>query len=170
MNAPTCADLVERDLTDGRSHCCLPLYTSCNVDSDLLYRHRKLNCSTVTRDRRVKQPQTRNRSACDHCAKAKLRCSPSDPCSRCQKKNIPCVRKSGNSSTDSIDTDDMRPERPPHTHTDSIPEFGCQQDAQAAMAPMYLLVLCRRFHWAQVSLPKARGGSRPTDHGRKWRY
>ncbi|KAE8343344.1 hypothetical protein BDV24DRAFT_172740 [Aspergillus arachidicola] len=102
---------------------------------DLLNRHRKLNCSTVTRVRRVQQPQTRNRSACDHCAKAKLRCSPSDPCSRCQKKNIPCVRKSGDSLTDSIDTDDMGPARPPHTRTDSIPEFGCQQDAQAAMAP-----------------------------------
>ncbi|KAE8310505.1 fungal-specific transcription factor domain-containing protein [Aspergillus transmontanensis] len=102
---------------------------------DLLNRHRKQNCSTVTRDRRVKQPQTRNRSACDQCAKAKVRCSPSDPCSRCQRKNIPCVRKSGDSLTDSIDTDDMVPGTPPHTRTDSVPELECQQDNQGAMAP-----------------------------------
>ncbi|KAB8219515.1 hypothetical protein BDV33DRAFT_191976 [Aspergillus novoparasiticus] len=124
----------QRSHVNERSYVCGSCGKSFNR-CDLLNRHRKLNCSTVTRDRRVKQPQTRNRSACDHCAKAKLRCSPSDPCSRCQKKNIPCVRKSGNRLTDSIDTDDMGPERPPHTRTDSIPKFGCQQDAQAAMAP-----------------------------------
>ncbi|KAE8324438.1 hypothetical protein BDV39DRAFT_217132 [Aspergillus sergii] len=124
---------------------------------DLLNRHRKLNCSTVTRDRRVKQPQTRNRSACAHCAKAKLRCSPSDPCSRCQKKNIPCVRKSGDSLTDSIDTDDMVPERPLHTRTNSIPEFECQQDAQGAMAPNAQDAYNPMFDWVLQSYTPPQG-------------
>jgi hypothetical protein len=73
--------------------------------SDLLTRHRRISCSTVTKGRR-KESQTRIRGACDSCATAKVRCSPSLPCTRCAKKGIPCTKRAGQRSTDLTECDD----------------------------------------------------------------
>ncbi|KAL4801519.1 fungal-specific transcription factor domain-containing protein [Aspergillus unguis] len=78
---------------------------------DLLQRHRKTSCLALPKER-VKLPHTRSRSACNSCAKAKLRCSASVPCSRCRKKGISCVRKPTKSSTDTSESDIVFPETP----------------------------------------------------------
>lgn len=48
-------------------------------------------------------PPTRHRTAqaCLACAKSKLRCDGSEPCSRCAKKNITCLYRAPNNSDDS---------------------------------------------------------------------
>ncbi|KAL5048222.1 hypothetical protein BDW71DRAFT_213635 [Aspergillus fruticulosus] len=94
---------------------------------DLLNRHRKMSCSTVTRDW-LKQPHSRGRSACESCAKAKLRCSSSVPCSRCQNKGISCVRKLTKASTDPSEADDVFPENPARFRSALIHGQEYQQD------------------------------------------
>ncbi|KAL3484194.1 fungal-specific transcription factor domain-containing protein [Aspergillus germanicus] len=54
---------------------------------DLLTRHKRMSCGTVTRGKR-REPQTRIRGACDGCAAAKVRCSPSLPCTRSDPPEI----------------------------------------------------------------------------------
>ncbi|KAL2847079.1 fungal-specific transcription factor domain-containing protein [Aspergillus pseudodeflectus] len=72
---------------------------------DLLTRHRRISCSTVTKGK-PKQSQTRIRGACDRCATAKVRCSPSLPCTRCVNKGIPCTKRAGQRSTALTECDD----------------------------------------------------------------
>ncbi|KAL4733870.1 fungal-specific transcription factor domain-containing protein [Aspergillus similis] len=72
---------------------------------DLLTRHRRISCSILTKNK-AKVPKTRIRGACDSCAKAKARCSPSLPCIRCIKKEISCTRKAAQRSTNALQSDD----------------------------------------------------------------
>ncbi|KAL3451425.1 fungal-specific transcription factor domain-containing protein [Aspergillus insuetus] len=72
---------------------------------DLLTRHKRISCTTVTRGKR-KEPQTRIRGACDSCAAAKVRCSSSLPCTRCIKKGISCTKRGEQISTESPEIGD----------------------------------------------------------------
>lgn len=80
-----------------------------NRNSDLLNRHIKLSCVTG------KRSQIRGRSACDACAKAKLRCSRSVPCTRCRDKGISCLREPTKSSTNQTETENATLETSPWT-------------------------------------------------------
>ncbi|KAL2811622.1 fungal-specific transcription factor domain-containing protein [Aspergillus granulosus] len=79
---------------------------------DLLTRHSKISCSAVPKNT-PKDPQTRTRFACDGCAKAKVRCSTTVPCIRCQKKGISCLRKPLGRSADPTVPSDVFPLNPP---------------------------------------------------------
>ncbi|KAE8414346.1 fungal-specific transcription factor domain-containing protein [Aspergillus pseudocaelatus] len=93
---------------------------------DLLNRHRRTNCLTVTRDR-AKPPRSRGRSACDSCAKAKLRCSSSVPCGRCLKKGIPCEKKTLERSSNLTEAAEALPENAPYPQPTSSHQQQQQQ-------------------------------------------
>ncbi|KAB8261641.1 fungal-specific transcription factor domain-containing protein [Aspergillus pseudonomiae] len=83
---------------------------------------RQYQCGALTRIR-AKARQSRMRSACDNCAKAKLRCSPCVPCTRCQQKGL------------SSERDDGFPAGHPKSPPGLIQEQESQDDANGEMMP-----------------------------------
>lgn len=127
MNAHTSAALAEKRSIDGNCRCLLLAGFLAKYPSDLLNRHRRINCLTVTRDR-AKHPRSRGRSACDSCAKAKLRCSSSVPCSRCLKKGIPCERRTLERSSNPTEAAEAFPENVAHPHPTTSHQQQQHQD------------------------------------------
>ncbi|KAL4989978.1 fungal-specific transcription factor domain-containing protein [Aspergillus falconensis] len=78
---------------------------------DLLTRHMRISCSMATKSKR-KEPQTRIRGACDSCARAKVRCSSSFPCTRCIKKGVHCTKIAAQRSTDAPGSDEFVASQP----------------------------------------------------------
>lgn len=139
-----------------------------NNNSDILSRHRRLNCSTVARNS-LKHPQSRTRTACENCAKLKLRCSEPNPCGKCQRKNIPCVRRSREWTIDPTEADNATPENPLGTQFDPGRKPGNQQETPDNTTPEVSVYKPQILGIAGTDF-EARRESRPADYGREWRH